>query len=264
MPQRRAAAGRVAPEGEKTIAETNLETSQPLALELQQGSLSLDDSSEDEEKEPLSSMDEVFQSEKHSRRIKRWKDSPFAVGLTEPTWMEERFRGSSVPYDESGCLCCSAQVCPLFGAARVGNMAVLKSSMEWVETVVEDEETGEQTIRRVSRPKLDIVVGPYWPMLFCVTYPLIFGVSGWTFMAGIYQRNRPLPLIFVWIVFTVGLIVSLGFTAFRDPGILRRVRNPPPQHANTWRWTDQADSYRPRNAWFDQDTAVVVEGFDHT
>jgi hypothetical protein len=206
--------------------------------------------------------------DRHAKRVRHWKESAFAVGCVEPTWMAERTRDGAaakhLPPDESGCLCCSALVCPLLGAGRVGNMIVLKSSTEWVEEVEEDEESGEQTVRRFSRPKLDLVLGPYWPMLCCVTYPLIFAVSGWTFVSSILPGRQPIVLVFVWTVFTSGLIVSLACTACRDPGILYRHRNAPPQHAGTWRWSDRADSFRPRDAWYDTDTAVVVEGFDHT
>ena len=48
-------------------------------------------------------------------------------------------------------------------------------------------------------------------------------------------------------------------------GILQRHSNPPPgSDESQWRWNDRALTYRPRGAWYDQDTAVVVEGFDHT
>jgi hypothetical protein len=245
---------------------------------------------------------------RHERRLQKWKGSPFAVGYTEATWMDERTRDPrdrSLPYDDTGCLCCSAQVCPLFGATRVGNMSVLKQSVEWVEAVVavDDEEandsmnngaamTGDQplstsaatatngpppttasktVLRRVARPRLDIVVGPYWPMLCGITYPLIFGMSGWTLYSGLWHAKSPTPLL-VWLLFitlTVGLVVSLALTAFRDPGILLRTRTLVPNPHNphelaSWRWSDVADSYRPRDAWYDSDTAVIVEGFDHT
>jgi hypothetical protein len=203
---------------------------------------------------------------KRMRRIKVWKESPFAIGLTEPTWIDERYRDyydsrADFMPDESGCLCMSARVCPMFGASRVGNMAVLKSSQEWVEEVEYDDETNEPTTKRYTRPRLDIVVGPYWPMLVFVTYPLILGVSGWTFLSGILRPGTSIVLRFVWTVCTVTLIVSLTRTAFRDPGILYRQRK---QKDSTWRWSDQADTYRPRHAWYDMDTAVVIEGFDHT
>jgi hypothetical protein len=224
----------------------------------------------DEETMPLdhASRNETdYASSKRMRRLKLWKESPFAVGLTEPTWMEERYRdhySSDIPPDESGCLCMSAYVCPWFGASRVGNMAVLKTSQEWVEEVEHPDAadpSGPPTVRRFSRPRLDVVVGPYWPMLFFVTYPLILGVSAWTLVSGILRPGTSLVLQFLWTVCTLGLIVALTRTACRDPGILYRQRQPKDA---TWRWSDQADTYRPRHAWYDMDTAVMVEGFDHT
>lgn len=282
MPQRRSAAKsssdgertkqinfveETAPNSNGTPTTSNKGAAPTAALEVESLSLDADDDGEGggDETVPLAEADGGG-GDRHNRRVKKWKDSPFAIGLTEPTWMEERSRerySRSLPPDDTGCLCMSAQVCPLFGAARLGNMAVLKASQEWVEEVELDEETGQPTVRRYARPRIDVVVGPYWPMLCCVTYPLIFGVSGWTLWSGFIQRpggTHPL-LIFVWTVLTLGLIASLTLTAFRDPGIMHRNRN---QQDVTWRWSDQADSYRPRHAWFDADTAVIVEGFDHT
>jgi hypothetical protein len=216
-------------------------------------------------------------AERHTNRIRYWKESPFAVGLTEPTWVEERNRSTQLEEDISGCLWCSAYVCPLLGASRVGNMAVLKSSAITVEVLSDDvdETTGQQLTERIKKPQLDIVVGPYWPMLVFVTYPLIFGVSGLTLKA-IYENGLPVIGIVIWLLCTVGLIVSLALTSCRDPGIVHRMRTIPKTtnqqpnknsnngYPTAWRWTDQADSYRPRGAWYDTDTAVVVEGFDHT
>jgi hypothetical protein len=225
-----------------------------------------DDHDDDSETVPLDSMDRDdrrdYQKAKRLRRIKLWKESPFAIGLTEPTWIDERnSRSNDVMPDESGCLCMSAHICPLLGASRVGNMAVLKTSQEWVEEMEIDEETNEQILRRYTRPRLDVVVGPYWPMLCFITYPLILGVSGWAFVSVIVRPGTSIVLRFVWFVCTMALIIALGRTAFRDPGILYRQRI---QKDATWRWSDQADSYRPRHAWFDMDTAAVIEGFDHT
>jgi hypothetical protein len=227
-------------------------------------------------------------------KVRLWKESPFAAGLTEPTWMDERKRTMSrtnstagrsssrngtgresaasappqqqspqrhtIPADETGCLWMSAFICPYLGASRVGNMVVLRSSQEKTEDVMIDPETGESTVRRFTRPKLDIVVGPYWPMMLCVTYPLIFGVSAWTLVA-ISSSQKPLLVLLVWFLCTITLIVALAFTACRDPGILYRTREAVNE---SWRWNDSADTYRPPGSWYDGDTAVVVEGFDHT
>lgn len=161
-----------------------------------------DDSTDEKVSEmaPLS-LEEEFQKEKHFLRVKSWKESPFAVGLTESNWMDERSRpmkassaygDSDMEPDHSGCLCCSAKVCPLLGAGRVGNMIVLRQSEGWIEEEVIDEETGNLVKRKVSRPSLDIVAGPYWPMLVFVTYPLILGVTIWTFFGGI-RTGAPKP-----------------------------------------------------------------------
>ena len=219
---------------------------------------------------PLS-MEERYETEQYNLKVANWKDSPFAVGLTEITWAaeQEKFRKKPSPADDdhsvdsANCLCFSAAICPhITGAERVGNMSVLKQSTITTNVEEEDEETGEIQVVRVTRPKLDIVIGPYWPMLLLVTYPLIFGISGWTLVRAI--PGKPLSLVFAWSVCTVGLIVALACTAFRDPGIMYR-RHIPPAAAraqNSWRWSDQAQTFRPKGAIYDPDTAVVVEGFD--
>lgn len=265
MSQRRPAIGKQTVEKEKV---TTIVEKESIPAQHEEG-INLEerrDTGVDEctEIEPLSIVGDGRQSDsRQTRRIQVWKESTFAVGLTEPTWYDEKYRSSKLPSDESGCLCCSAYVCSFVGAGRVGNMAVLKSSMETVETILEyDEETGEPIIEKTQTPHLDIIVGPYWPMLFFVTYPLILGVSGFTFFVGIYKSSLHVLVVLFWAACTTGLIIALACTGFRDPGILRRTRHPPP--SGSWRWTDAADTYRPRNAWYDTDTAVVVEGFDHT
>mmetsp|Transcript_30523 Transcript_30523/g.45193 ORF Transcript_30523/g.45193 Transcript_30523/m.45193 type:complete len:315 (-) Transcript_30523:275-1219(-) len=236
-----------------------------------------DDGIKDETKQSLS-LDERFELERHNAKMKHWKENPFAAGLVEVTWKDQLEQsgnccgGSSratpawaqdeIHPDSGGCTCCSAWICSKLGAGRIGNMAVLQQSQEWVEEVTLDEETGESTTRRYTQPKLNFVVGPYWPMLMFVTYPLILGVSGWTWMTAL--PGKPLLLQIVWGFLSFGLVFALFQTAFRDPGIMRKRRNPPPQEEAQWRWSDAGQTYRPRGAVYDTDTAVVVEQFDHT
>ena len=66
-------------------------------------------------------------------------------------------------------------------------------------------------------------------MLVFVTYPLIFVVSFWAFQVGIMPGKKPLILVLGWFVLTLGLIVALGLTGCRDPGIFYRHARPPPQ-----------------------------------
>lgn len=220
---------------------------------------------------PLS-IDDQYQIEKHNLRLKHWQESPFATGLTEPTWLDESrkpckpskgYGDSELERDHTGCLCCSAWVCSRLGVERVGNMSVLKASEEHVEEITIDEESGEMVVRSYTRPVIHMVVGPFWPMLFFITYPLIF-VASWYSFKLLLKGNLSIVLIFVWALCTISLIISLALTACSDPGILYKHPNPPPQEENTWRWTDQAMSYRPRRAYYDPDCAVVVRDFDHT
>jgi hypothetical protein len=259
MSQRRAVAAAKAPSSAEVLPEITKEEV-PFPSKPVKGSLSL----ESEETVPLAAGED--RKDKENYRTKLWLDSPFAVGLTEPTWMDERKSNLSrrTDNDTSGCLCCSALVCPYFGAGRVGNMAVLHQTTEWVEEEEEDEETGEKQVRRFTRPRLNFVMGPYWPMLLFVTYPLILGVSGWAFVYAVLPGKLPVLVALLWVICTVGLITALAFTAFRDPGILYRHDSPPPQGENTWQWNDQAQTYRPRGAHYDSDTGVVVVDFDHT
>ena len=130
------------------------------------------------------SMDARFDAENKQLKVKAWKESPFATGFVPQTWEEEYHNYRTNPKGEcmkivdnesnTPCGCCSAMACSMLGAARVGNMAVFKQSTEWVDEVIEDE-NGETTTQRSTRPKLHCVIGPYWPMLLFVTYPLILG-----------------------------------------------------------------------------------------
>lgn len=206
-----------------------------------------------------------------------------------------------------GCIYLSAVVCSRLGADRIGNMAVLKSRYVMVEVdedgdedeedfVNDDEEalrnrnksdsdgkknTGKVTKRMVRKREIQFIVGPFWPMLLGITYPLIFGVSGLTLFVGLPYRAWYIKL--GWAVLTILLIRALFNTGFRDPGILTRHKDPPEDEneeeediprrrvgfrwgteGGPWRWSEQAQSYRPRNASYDPDTAVIVEEFDHT
>jgi hypothetical protein len=239
--------------------------------------LSQRDSVADGPTAPLS-IDELYRHERLSAKRKHWKEAPFAAGHVEITWRDEDcccgagsgrsgpsvagLTSSEIDPDSSGCLWCSGLFCPRIGAGRVGNMAVLYQVQEWVEQVEEDEETGEKKIRRFTRPRLVWLMGPYWPMLLFVTYPLIFVVSLWTLATSI-PRVSPIIQV-VWAILTLGLIYALAMTAFRDPGILHRHTEAPPGLEQSWRWCDAAQTYRPRGAVYDPDCAVVVEDFDHT
>ena len=110
----------------------------------------------------------------------------------------------------------------------------------------------------IDRPKLYCVLGPYWPFLLIVTLPLIIGISA--FVAVSRLPNCSTPIRIVWAVSSGLMVLSLFFTACMDPGILLRHSTAPDE---SWVWSDQALSYRPRNALYDPECAVVLEHFDH-
>jgi len=118
-------------------------------------------------------------------------------------------------------------------------------------------------------------------MLLFITYPLIFGVSALTLYSAI--PGKPIYVQIGWALLTGQLIRSLFNTGFRDPGIMVRHDSPPAREddddddvtnrrnvfrwgnrSGQWRWSEQAQSYRPRDAMYCADCKVVVEEFDHT
>eukprot|EP00579_Thalassiosira_antarctica_P001645 CAMPEP_0201869132 /NCGR_PEP_ID=MMETSP0902-20130614/2757_1 /ASSEMBLY_ACC=CAM_ASM_000551 /TAXON_ID=420261 /ORGANISM="Thalassiosira antarctica, Strain CCMP982" /LENGTH=358 /DNA_ID=CAMNT_0048394581 /DNA_START=108 /DNA_END=1184 /DNA_ORIENTATION=+ len=216
-----------------------------------------------------------------------------------------------------GCIFLSAVICSRLGAGRIGNMAILKERyvMVEVEDDGEDDEGQEQVdgfvdeeeglslhqrnkssdndsnnsakktkTKLVRKREIQLVVGPFWPMLLFITYPLIFGVSALTLWNGI--PGKPWYVQIGWALMTGQLIRSLFNTGFRDPGMIQRHENPPPvnndgdldgedrsrrrigfrwgNEEGPWRWSDQAQSYRPKNSMYCPDCKVVIEEFDHT
>lgn len=210
-------------------------------------------------------------SPQEQRKLKHWRDSPFAVGVVNPTWIEDRPKwcGSGGGYNNNDIatsemdqsMTASAIVCGCLGADRVGNMAVLAQSTETYTVETIDEETGQVVTVSKQRPRLLWVIGPYWTVNIFLTWPLILGVSGWI----LYRRvlDNHIAVIIGWAIGTALLILSLCMISCRNPGILHRYSEPPPE-SEDWRWNDQAKTYRPPKARFDPETQVVVEGFDHT
>lgn len=206
-------------------------------------------------------------------RVNHWRHNPYAVGLVHPTWDDEMNR--SVPVDESdydsdseangpnrgccsdsmepnmdptcGCLIFSGLVCGRLGFQRIGNMILIR------EKVVGD-----------SR-QIEYIVGPYWPMLCFVTYPLVLGISIWTAKSAVFVSEFNPMLACVWSILTFGLVMCLFLVSCSDPGVLqKRSSIPEGQTSAHWRWNDRVQSYVPRGAVYDPDCAVVVEQFDHT
>lgn len=248
----------------------------------------------------LLSVDE-HDSDHEQSKLRHWKESDYAAGLVEPTWVDEWEVYRKKHCCDWGCGCVtypSAVVCTWLGAGRVGNMAVLKERDVMVEadddddedTVVDDKEEGQLSRQSnnttdakttpdanpkqfVRKREIQLVVGPYWPLLIFITYPLIFGMSAFTLYRGI--PGKPLVIQIVWALLTLQLIRSLFNTGFRDPGILSRRMKPLSvkekstglrlvRNSRSWKWDYRVQSYRPKNSTYCHDCKVVVEEFDHT
>lgn len=101
---------------------------------------------------------------KEAAKIKHWKESQFAVGLVSVTWADDRIDCTkaqpnvNVDNNSNNMNLCSAYVCGCLGAGRVGNMVVLAQTTEEYDHHLFNEETGESSTVRRTRPKLLWVV----------------------------------------------------------------------------------------------------------
>mmetsp|Transcript_790 Transcript_790/g.1665 ORF Transcript_790/g.1665 Transcript_790/m.1665 type:complete len:319 (+) Transcript_790:77-1033(+) len=222
------------------------------------------------EETPASNGEDLVGAEQQ-RKIDHWRDSAFAVGCVNVTWEDDQpswwCLNSRIDSADSARVIdqqfpVSSIVCGCLGADRVGNMAVLAQTTEVFEEEMADPESGEVTTHRKKRPKLLWVVGPYWTVNMFVTFPLIFGVSGWMCYSRVIGSG--LVIIISWSIGTFLMVFSLCMISCRNPGILYRHSQIPPNTEEDWRWNDQARTYRPASSRFDSDCQVVVEGFDHT
>jgi hypothetical protein len=198
------------------------------------------------------------------KKILHWKESPFAVGCVNVTWEDDRMcckRQNHPSLDVDPQVAFSASCCGCLGAGRVGNMVVLAQTMEDYDHIQVNEETGAQTSSRRKRPKLHWVMGPYWPVNLCLTYPLILGISFWTAWKRLPDAH--IVVILTWSLCTFMLIFALAMVACRNPGILYRHNQAPPGSSD-WRWNDQARTFRPPKSRFDPECQAMIEGFDHT
>jgi DHHC palmitoyltransferase len=238
--------------------------------------------------------EDVVQNDDDSEMVRKWKESPFAIGLTHATWADDDI--GCVPTCLACCngstrahIYCTACICRHFGCSRrvgrVGNMIVLRQTMEDVVNVNASDnaadnaagnaETGTNAVviqQRIRRPRLRCVVGPYWMITLFVVVPFFTVLSLWVarrlFTVDIDDQQQRLAVVLVWIFFTTGLFFSLFQVACSDPGIHYRHATRPGSNiagdGDEWIWNDQALSYRPQHAKFDPDVQCIIKHFDHT
>ena len=182
---------------------------------------------------------------------RKWRSSPYAVGLTQPTWQDEKV---------TCCQSCdsfrhfTSFVCAKCPVGRVGNMVLLHAAQE--------EREEDRTIP--PPPRLRWIVGPYWPVPLCLTLPLVVVYSIVTFRYS-ESLHEHLYLIIPWAILNAVTLISLFLVSCSDPGILRRHTTAPASSADDdWVWNDQALTFRPRHARYDPECGVVIQRFDHT
>lgn len=135
-------------------------------------------------------------------------------------------------------------VCPC--AKRLGNMTILCESQM---------SSGER--------RLHAVVGPYWPMMAFVTFPVIIICS--MLIAYMMLPNLPKAVQVIYWTLTIWVCVALLRVACSDPGIFKRVWKKPTETGGVmWVYSTQGQTWRPRTALYSRDCNVIVEGFDHT
>ncbi|CAJ1966937.1 unnamed protein product [Cylindrotheca closterium] len=203
-------------------------------------------------------------SDPREQKLMHWRNSIYAVGRVNIDWKDENPFLSHPPGHKrndnvawSGVVCGSCLTC----VGRIGNMAVFYSTMEEYEAVEKSEGREDRVVKR-KRPRPVCMVGPYWPVNLCLTWPLILGISGWTLFTKVIYQN--FVIIITWSLCTFALCASLLLVSCTNPGILYRHEEAPPGEEGSWQWNDQARTYRPSNARFDTECQVVIEEFDHT
>lgn len=190
-----------------------------------------------------------------------WFDSCYATGFTKATWKDE-----TLGWRETCLTCwsgsarahilCTALFCQRAG--RVGNMVVLRETMD--HNHIEEEDDDEQRQQQQQRRKLRWVVGPYWMITVCLTVP---GLVGYALLAG-FSRNiwdQSPVWFYLWLCLNSLALFSLFQVSCSDPGIMYRHAEPKEE---SWLWNDQAMTYRPPHARFDPECGVMIAHFDHT
>ena len=107
--------------------------------------------------------------------------------------------------------------------------------------------------------RLDCVVGPFWPVMLFVTFPLVVGISLIVAVTCLPALNPGFAVGMV--VLMLATAIALGKTATTDPGILHRHHEKP--EGTNWIYSDQAETFRPRGAMYCSECNVIIEEYDH-
>jgi DHHC palmitoyltransferase len=182
--------------------------------------------------------------ESDSEAVRKWKSSPWAVGLARATWQEELSKADDDNLSSSGHLRISGLVCgSCLKMERLGHMSIL-----WKTSPKDD-----------TKPQIRLMAGPFWFVTVFVTIPVIVAISLFIFLRYIHGCF-PIYVSVLWGVSLALCLLSLVRASTMDPGIPHRYHESPHEG---WIWNDQAKSYRSPTAKYVTSCAVVVEGYDH-
>jgi hypothetical protein len=185
--------------------------------------------------------------ENDSDAVRKWKSSPWAVGLARATWQEELLAkedDESLSNNSGGHLRISGLVCgSCLKMERLGNMTIL-----W-KTYPKDD----------TKPRIRLMAGPFWFVTIFVTIPVVSGISFFIFFRYVLGCF-PVYITILWGVALALCLLSLVRASTMDPGIPFRYHESPQEG---WIWNDQAKSYRSPTAKYVTACAVLVEGYDH-
>jgi hypothetical protein len=164
------------------------------------------------------------------------------------------------------CSGVSAICCPKCCCKRVGHMIILCESKDkhgkqrFLDCQRHHKIADDKSICFAGARQLNCMCGPCWPVVTFFTLPAIIFVG--IFASSMWRPCHCIPpfLQFLYWFFFLLPVCGLAYTAYTDPGILRRHRERPDP---SWNYSDQAETYRPPKAVYVAEADCVMEDFDH-
>ena len=125
-----------------------------------------------------------------------------------------------------------------------------------------------------KKRRICCMIGACWPISFMWVFVILFvPTTIWL----IFWTQLPLPVFITGIAFQIMTLISFCCTAFVDPGIFPRYHSIPKSyrsedgedenskvpHHKRWRYSDEANGWRPNKVNWDRESQVLIEKVDH-
>ena len=186
-----------------------------------------DHNSDDEREENQKLEDDEYYNSNHPPKVCTRKGcSAICRSLCDPNNCADEPGEDNVEV----CTLISTVACGCLGdrVTRIGNMSVFSYTIipgnkkeSSRATGGGDEETGERELTKEEEEEemlneekinINVILGPYWPMLLFITYPLIIGISLMVGHSIIKNGGIPWYIILAWLTLTMTVCVSLYYT----------------------------------------------------